>query len=180
MSNVIWVGAGVLILLLLLLLLVSRIPNIKAGISGLKRPVVIVLTLVLFAALVFIACRLLLPHGENSLFSKTVEGSEAGEAETAKETIETQEETGGGFSLAEALSGNGAEDQTVYITVAGDTRSIGTTVFADPADLKDALASLKNQTDQFVLVDDYAYAKEYGETKAMLEELGISFGQMQK
>lgn len=180
MSNVVWIIAGILILLLLLFLLVARIPNLRQSIGGLKRPVVLVIALVLFGALVFIACKVLLPHGENSLFSKTVEGEQAGKAEETKETVETEPETGGGFSLGEALSGNGAEDLTVYITVSRGDRAIGTTVFSDPADLKDALASLKAQTDNFTLVDDYAYADVYRETKEMLDTLGIRYGEMQK
>lgn len=179
MSNAVLIIAGVLILLLLLFLLIARTPNIRQRITAMKGPVVIVFALILLSALAVIALKLFLPRGENSIFSQTVEG-ESTEETTEPETSETEENRAGGFSLEKALEGNTAGDAAVYITVSGNSDYIGDTLFADPADLKDALLRLKEQADSFVLVDDYAFAGQYRQTRELLEELGIRYEELEK
>ena len=167
----------IVILLLLLfsyLLLKTRIPGIVFFFQNLNGSAVF-LILTAVALVIFLLIKVLFSQStQGSFFNKKNELP--GEEETAQQ-IEIAETEGNeaGFTMADALYGNEAGDDTVYITVSGETYLIGSAAFADAASLKDAIVCIKDQARNVCLVDDYALSEAYREAESMLTELLVSF-----
>jgi len=175
MSKSVLIVIGVLVLIILILVIIGRIPNMKNSISRMNGWVVFALVILLVGALAFIALKVFLPDGPESVFSQVEDGSSEGEAEKDIGVEETEKETGTGFGLSEATAGNNEGDTTVYVTVSGSTVKIGEVPFADMTGFSDALESVKNEGAQFCLVDDYALADTYYQVEEILKKNGIKY-----
>lgn len=177
MSNTVLIVIGVLVLIILILVIIGRIPNMKDSISRMNGWVVFALILLLVGVLSYIAVKVFLPDGPESVFSEVEEGQTEGEAEKDLGVEETEKETGTGFGLSEATAGNNEGDTTVYITVSRNVVKIGEVPFADMTGFTDALLSVKEEGAQFCLVDDYAVADTYYQVQEILKQNGIKYAE---
>jgi len=177
MSKTVLIVIGVLVLIILILVIIGRIPNMKNAISRMNGWVVFAVVLLLIGALSFIALKVFLPDGPESVFSEVEDGSSEGDAQKDLGVEETEKETGTGFGLSEATTGNNGGDTTVYVTVSRNVVKIGEVPFADMTGFSDALESVKNEGAQFCLVDDYAVAYTYYQVQEILKKNGIRYAE---
>lgn len=182
MSKVVLIVIGILLLACLLLFLAARIPAYKARIGAMNKWVALAVAAVLIGALTFIVIKVFFPGGPESIFADVKQGSEEGQAPEPVTEPETEPEsqTGSGFGYSQAVSGNSAGDETVYITVSRDRVKIGDVPFSDEEALKNALASLSKEADRFCLVDEYAVASRYHSVENILKEAGIRYSELEK
>lgn len=181
MSKTALIIIGVICIIILIIMIAAIIPKLKAAVSKTPLWLYLLLIILVIGALAFVGVQLFGPKGQDSLFSQSVEGSEAGDAQEDTPMNEKSDGTGTHFNMAKALEGNMNGDSTVHITVSADKISIGRTEFGSVDEFRQAADILASETEghKVRLEDNYALASTYHEVRDYLDESGIEYSEKQ-
>ena len=158
--------AGLIILsaicgLSLILLLIALIPKLKHLYRRMPDILIFFLLIVVLVTGTIVAVNLLKQKAPDALVYD----------EMQKGTVETETS----FGIEEALEGNAAGDEAVYISVHSGIIRIGSVPFKDMSDFSDALSCLDLTKRPVRLVDDYALASVYRDVREHLDAQNIHY-----
>lgn len=165
----------VIVGIVLIVAIFTIIPRIKNALSKVPFIVYLLIVIALIAATAFLAINVFGPRGEDDLLSRKADGIEQGDAEVNVDLEGDSEDGGTYLSVAQALEGNEAGDDTIYVVIRGDEVKIGETVMEDTGMFRSAISGLAGEGRKICLADDYATAMKYKEIQSAMDELGIQY-----